>query len=137
MVCSSSSSWLSSLEALESSSSYRSSRICCSSAISWCNRSISFRSVSHFCRSSSPVSKAYSLFILHGSMTGSATNKAYSFTLLGNRTGPGTRNGTSTIGNNGSWFLFLSRTSVNTSVQHISTHCSLSRSLYLSRSRAV
>ena len=48
------------------------------------------------------------------------------FTRHGNRTRTGTGNQTSTIGNNGSWFLSLPWTSVNISVQHISTHCSRS-----------
>ena len=58
------------------------------------------------------------------------------FTLHGNRTGTGTGNWSSTIGNNGSRFPSLSRTSVNISVQYIRAHCSQS-SLSLSRSGAV
>ena len=49
-----------------------------------------------------------------------------------NRTG----NCTSTIANNESWFLSLSQTSVNISVQHISTHFSQPYFQYLSRSRS-
>ena len=56
------------------------------------------------------------------------------FTVHGNGTGTGTGNWTSTIGNNGSWFLSLCRTSENISVQYTRTH--LSHSLYLSRSRS-
>ena len=54
------------------------------------------------------------------------------FTLHGIGTGTGTWNWTSTIGDNGSWFLSLSWTSVNISVQHISTRWF--HSPYLSRS---
>ena len=45
------------------------------------------------------------------------------FTLHGNGTGISTGNWTSTIGNNGSWFLYLSWTSMNISVQYIRTYC--------------
>ena len=46
-----------------------------------------------------------------------------SSTLHGNGTRTGTGHGTT--GNNESWFLSLSQTSVNISVTHICTHCSL------------
>ena len=60
------------------------------------------------------------------------------FTLhgKGTRTGKGNWTSTSTIGNNGFWFISLSQTSVNISVQHITTHCSQSHSLYLSASHS-
>ena len=54
----------------------------------------------------------------------------------GNWTKTGTENWTNTMGNNGSWFLSLSQTRVNFSVQFIWSHWSQSRSLYLSRSRS-
>ena len=46
------------------------------------------------------------------------------FTLHGNGMGRGTGNWTSTMGNNEPWFLSLSQTSVNISVQYIRTHWS-------------
>ena len=49
--------------------------------------------------------KCYSLFTLHMTRTGSG---------IGNKTG--------TIGNNGSWFLSLSLTSVNSFASYIRTH---------------
>ena len=59
------------------------------------------------------------LFAPHWNETGTAT---------------GTGNWTSTIGNDGSWFLSLSQTSVNISVQHIRTHYSGYHSIYPSMS---
>ena len=57
--------------------------------------------------------------------------------LLRTGTGTGTGNRSGTIGNNGSWSLFLSWTSVNISAWHIRTHWSWFLVLYRSRSRIV
>ena len=56
-------------------------------------------------------------------------------TLHGTGNGTGTGNGIRTIGNNGSWSLSLSQTSVNISSWYIRTHWSFSCSLSLYRSR--
>ena len=58
------------------------------------------------------------------------------FTPHGNRTETRTGNCTTTIENNGSWFLSLSWTSSNISVQYIWTHCSWSHFFYLSQSHS-
>ena len=58
------------------------------------------------------------------------------FTLYETATRGGTTKGIGTIGNNGSWSLFLSRTSVNISASCIRTYWSQSHSLSCSQSRS-